>query len=158
MGFLGTYASNLSDFSLILEILVTIAFLSGYRFAKKKIISKHYKTMITAFILDISFMVSYMVKSLIEGRAKFGGPENLKLYIYYPLVVFHSIISIVVLALVAYMIYHGFKNTKPINGRKMFSEKEKHHKIGRMTIIVWMLSFVSGIAIYFMLYVIFIPA
>jgi len=158
MGFLGTYASNFSDFSLILEILVTIAFLSGYRFARRRIISKHYKTMITAFILDVSFMVSYMIKSLIEGRTKFGGPENLKLYIYYPLVVFHSIISIVVLALAAYMIYHGFKNTRPINGRKMLTEKGKHHKMGEITIIVWMLSFLSGIAIYFMLYVTFTPA
>jgi len=67
MGLFGTRATYFSDLSLILEVLVTTAFLLGYYFAKKREITNHYRMMISAVFLDISFMVSYMVKSLIEG-------------------------------------------------------------------------------------------
>ncbi len=153
MGFFGTRAGNFSDISLVLEFLVTFAFLSGFYFAKRKQISFHYKTMVSALLLDSSFMVSYMVKSLIEGRTEFKGPEMIKMYIYLPTVIFHSIISIVVLALAIYMVYHGFRNTEKTNGRKMFKEKKRHHRLGKLTIITWMFSFATGLAIYYLLYV-----
>ncbi len=154
MGFFGTRAGNFSDISLILEFLVTSAFLLGFYFARKRDISAHYKTMVSALILDSSFMVSYMVKSLIEGRTEFTGPEFVRMYIYLPTVIFHSIISIVVLAMAVYMVYHGFRNTAKADGRKMVREKKKHHRIGKLTIITWLLSFASGLAIYYLLYVV----
>ena len=154
MGIFGTRAGYFSDLSLILEFLVTFAFFFGYYFARKRRISMHYRTMLSAFILDVSFMVSYMIKSLIEGRTEFLGPEFVKIYVYLPTVIFHSIISLVVLFLAAYMIYHGFKNTEKINGRKMIEkEKERHRKIGKITLVTWFLSFLSGLAVYYLLYV-----
>jgi len=155
MGIFGTRASYFSDLSLILEFLVTSAFLLGFYFARRKNIRLHYKTMVSAFALDVSFMVSYMIKSLVEGRTEFTGSEFVRLYVYLPTVIFHSIISLVVLLLAAYMIYHGFKNTAKSNGRKMVGEEEKrrHHKIGKITIVTWMLSFLSGLAVYYLLYV-----
>ncbi|ADC64829.1 protein of unknown function DUF420 [Ferroglobus placidus DSM 10642] len=154
MGIFGTRASFFSDLSLILEFFVTFAFLSGYYFARKRKISPHYKTMLSAFILDVSFMVSYMVKSLVEGRTEFTGSEFVKIYVYLPTVIFHSIISIVVLILAAYTIYHGFRSTEKTNGRKMIEkEKKKHHKVGKLTILTWILSFASGLAVYYLLYV-----
>ncbi len=155
MGFLGTKASNFSDVSLLLEFLVTAAFLLGYYFAKEKKISAHYRTMVSAFALDVSFMVSYMIKSLVEGRTEFTGPEFVKKFVYLPTVIFHSIISIVVLVLAAYMVYHGFKNTVKGNGRRMVSERDKHKRIGKITIVTWILSFASGIAVYLLLYVLY---
>ncbi len=154
MGFLGTRAGNFSDVSLILEFLVTSAFLLGFYFARKRNISAHYKTMVSALILDSSFMVSYMVKSLVEGRTEFIGPESVRMYIYLPTVIFHSIISTVVLAMALYMVYHGFRNTTKTNGRRMTGNKERHHKLGKATIIMWILSFASGLAIYYLLYVV----
>jgi len=153
MGFLGTRAGNFSDISLVLEFLITVAFLTGFYFAKKKSISMHYKIMVTALILDWSFLVNYMIKTLIEGRTVFRGPEFVKTYIYLPTVIFHSIISIVVLGLAVYMVYHGFRNTVKTNGRKMVRNRERHHRLGKITVITWLLSFVSGIAVYYMLYV-----
>ncbi len=155
MGIFGTRAGYFSDVSLILEFFVTAAFFLGFYFARSRKITYHYKTMLSAFLLDVSFMVSYMVKSLIEGRTEFTGEEFVKVYVYLPTVVFHSVISLVVLFLAAYMIYHGFKNTSKVNGRKMLEEREKrrHHKIGKITILTWILSFASGLAVYYLLYV-----
>ncbi len=153
MGIFGTRASYFSDVSLILEFLVTTAFILGFYFARKRNIPAHYKTMVSALVLDSSFMVSYMVKSLIEGRTEFKGPETIKLYVYLPTVIFHSIISIVVLVMAGYMVYHGFRNTVKSNGRRMVKNRERHHRLGKLTIIVWLMSFASGIVIYYMLYV-----
>ncbi|WP_456368515.1 DUF420 domain-containing protein [Geoglobus sp.] len=153
MGFFGTRAGTFSDVSLVLEFLVTFAFLLGYYFARKKDISSHYRTMVSAFALDTSFMVSYMVKSLVEGRTEFVGPAVIKTYVYLPTVIFHSIISIVVLVMAGYMVYHGFRNTEKTNGRRMLRGVQKHHRLGRLTIITWLLSFASGLAIYYLLYV-----
>ncbi len=154
MGFLGTRASNFSDVSLVLEFMVTGAFFLGFYFARKRNISAHYRTMVTAFILDSSFLVSYMIKSLIEGKTEFTGPVFIKNYVYLPVVIFHSAISIVVLALAAYMVYHGFRNTTKSNGRKMVRDREKHHRLGKLTIITWLLSFGTGVVIYYLLYVV----
>jgi|Deesub1362A_J573_1020465.scaffolds.fasta_scaffold00036_164 putative membrane protein len=158
MGFYGTHAGIFSDLSLTLEILITIAFLLGYRFARKRDISKHYKTMTTAFVLDVVFVLSYMVKSLIEGRTGFGGPENLKILVYLPTVIFHSIISVIVLVMAGYMIYYGFKHTERFAGsRRMVDGKSRHVRLGKATIIVWILSVISGILVYLLLYVFFVP-
>ncbi len=158
MGFLGTYAGTFSDVSLTLEFLVTFAFFTGYFFARKRQISRHYRTMLVAFLLDVSFMVSYMVKSLIEGHTKFGGPSSIKLYIYYPIVAFHSIISIVVLVLAGFMVYHGFTRTEKFDSsRRMVREVARHHRMGKVTLIVWLLSFLSGILVYSLLYVLYRP-
>ncbi len=158
MGFLGTYAGTFSDVSLMLEIFVTLAFFSGYFFARKRQISRHYRMMVFAFMLDVSFMVSYMVKSLIEGHTKFGGPVAIKMYIYYPVVAFHSIISIVVLLLAGFMVYHGFTRTeKSVDSRKMVREVARHHRMGKITLFIWILSFLSGILVYLLLYVLYRP-
>ena len=153
MSFFGTRAGTFSDVSLVLEFLVTFAFLLGYYFARKGNISSHYKTMVSAFALDTSFMVSYMVKSLVEGRTEFTGPANIKTYVYLPTVIFHSIISIVVLVMAGYMVYHGFRHMKRAESERDARDTDRHHKLGKLTIITWLLSFASGLAIYYLLYV-----
>ncbi|MCS4541237.1 MAG: DUF420 domain-containing protein, partial [Euryarchaeota archaeon] len=101
MGFLGTKAGFYSDLSMVLEICTTIAFTIGVLYARKHKSIFHHRIMLSALALDIGFLVSYMVKSLIEGRTEFPKltfPIAYK-YVYLPIVIFHSIISIIVLAL-----------------------------------------------------------
>jgi putative membrane protein len=144
MGLFGTKASLFSDISLILEFLVTAFFIVGIRYAGK-VKRKHCMLMATAFTLDVSFMVSYMIKSLIEGRTEFVGPETIKLYVYLPTVIIHSIISLLVLFMAAYMVFSGFRGWT-----------ERHRKLGMLTFYTWLISFASGIAVYLLLYVLFI--
>lgn len=154
-GILGTRAGLLSDVSLSLEFIITGTFLMGFYFARRRRINFHYKAMSVAFALDVSFMVSYMVKSLVEGRTAFQGPDEVYRYIYLPVVVFHSLISLVVLGLAGYMIYNGYKNTRfESETRKMLPPNiKKHRRIGKTTILAWISSFFSGISVYFLLYV-----
>ena len=144
MGLFGTKASLFSDISLILEFLVTAFFIAGLRYAGK-VRPRHCMLMATAFTLDVSFMVSYMIKSLIEGRTEFVGPETIRIYVYLPTVIVHSIISLLVLFMAAYMVFSGFRGWK-----------EKHRRLGMLTFYTWLVSFASGIAVYLLLYVLFV--
>ncbi len=155
MGIYGTRASLYSDISLTLEVLVTVMFFTGYYFARKRNFNLHPKFMISAFLLDVAFLVSYMIKSLIEGRTEFKGPVTVYKFIYIPTVVFHSLISIVVLALACFMIYNGLKNFDRREKKMKDENIKKHRKIGKITLFTWVLSFLSGIAVYLLLYVIY---
>ncbi len=155
MGIYGTKASLYSDLSLTLEFLVTAMFFTGYYFARKRNFSLHPKFMATAFMLDIAFLVSYMIKSLAEGRTEFAGPALIYKLVYLPTVIFHSIISIVVLLLAAFMVYNGIRN---FDREKLSMKPEnvlKHRKFGRITLTTWVLSFMSGLAVYLLLYVLY---
>lgn len=154
-GILGTRAGLLSDVSFSLEFVITGTFLIGFYFARRRRINFHYKAMSIAFALDVSFMVSYMIKSLVEGRTAFQGPEVIYRFVYLPVVVFHSFISIVVLSLAGYMIYNGYRNTSSTSdARKMLPPNiKKHRRTGKTTILAWIASFFSGISVYFLLYV-----
>jgi|Deesub1362A_J573_1020465.scaffolds.fasta_scaffold00845_1 uncharacterized membrane protein YozB (DUF420 family) len=155
MGIYGTKASLYSDLSLTLEFLVTAMFLTGYYFARKRNFSLHPKFMGTAFVLDIAFLVSYMIKSLVEGRTKFMGPLGVYKFVYLPTVVFHSIISIVVLLLAAFMVYNGIKNFDKKTMTMRTENVLKHRKFGKITLTTWVLSFMSGIAVYLLLYILY---
>lgn len=155
MSIYGTKASLYSDLSLTLEFLVTAMFFTGYYFARKRNFSFHPKFMATAFMLDVAFLVSYMIKSLAEGRTEFAGPVLVYKFVYLPTVVFHSLISIVVLLLAAFMVYNGIKN---FDREKLIMKAEnvhRHRRFGRITLITWVFSFISGIAVYLLLYVLY---
>ncbi len=155
MGIYGTRASIYSDISLTLEFLVTAVFFAGYYFAKKRNFKLHPKFMATAFGLDVAFLVSYMVKSLVEGRTEFAGPQQVYKFVYLPVVVFHSLISIVVLVMAAFMVYNGIKNFDRRNFTMNPANVSKHRKMGKVTLITWIFSFVSGLAVYILLYVVY---
>jgi putative membrane protein len=158
MGFYGTSAGVFSDLSLTLEVMVTMVFLLGFWYGRRHISLMHYKLMTLGFIFDSAFMVSYMVKRLVEGSTKFMGPESIYKLVYLPTVVFHSLISAGVLLLAGYMVYYGFRYTKIAEGKRIFHTPEryfKHRRVGYATLTAWVLSFCSGIAVYLLLYVLY---
>ncbi len=155
MGIYSTEASVYSDISFTLEFLVSFLFFTGYYFAKKRNFRLHPKFMATAFGLDIAFLVSYMVKSLVEGRTDFAGPEKVYKFVYLPVVAFHSLISIVVLLLAAFMVYNGLKNFDRDKLAMEPANRGRHRKYGKITLVTWLFSFVSGILVYLLLYVMY---
>ncbi|MEE8168309.1 MAG: DUF420 domain-containing protein [Candidatus Hydrothermarchaeales archaeon] len=158
MGFYGTSAGSFSDLSLTLEIAVTIVFLGGVFYARRHRSLLHYKLMTIGFVFDFTFMVSYMAKRLVEGSTEFKGPENMYKLLYLPVVILHSLISVAVLVLAGYMVLYGYRNSTVKGKVRVFHAKEKyrwHRKIGYATVATWIISFLTGISIYLLLYVLY---
>jgi putative membrane protein len=146
MGIFGTSASLFADLSLVLELLILGAFFVGYRYAMMKRSNEHYKIMTGAFSLNLVFVGTYMIKSLLsEGSTGFSGPETIKDLVYLPTVVVHGISSVLAFVLAGITLYYGYSHTVQKKHRVFpnKSDRFKHRILGLLTISTWAFAFIT---------------
>lgn len=156
MGLFGTSASLFSDIGLVLETVILASFLIGARYARRHLSNQHYKIMTAGFVLNVVFVGSYMIRSLLkETSARFSGPETIKTLVYLPTVIVHGIASLMAFALAGYTVYYGYSHTVQ-KKRRVFTDpgfRTRHRLLGILTLSTWALSFVTGALVYLLLYV-----
>ncbi|WP_042145052.1 DUF420 domain-containing protein [Paucisalibacillus sp. EB02] len=131
---------TISTFFIFLSaVLVAV----GWRFIVTDRPKAHKKTMVAAAISALFFFIIYMSRTIFTGNTSFGGPEELKIY-YTIFLIFHIFLATTGAIFGVVTLYLAFK-------RKI----TKHRKIGPITAIIWFGSAVTGIAVYFLLYVLF---
>ncbi len=114
--------------------------LTGYAFIRKKKIKAHRACMVTAFVLSSLFLVTYLLHHAQVGSVPFqhdGWIRSLYLAVLVP----HVVLAAVIVPLALFTIYRGW--TERI---------EKHRKIARWRLPLWLYVSVSGVAVYLMLY------
>ncbi len=157
-GFLGTKATSLSDVSLILETIIVILILVGYFYGRKHRGWNHHYLMLVTFIVDIGFLIVYMARRVLEPTVLF--PEHNIFYfaVYLPIVIVHSIISSVALVIGAILVVKGIKRGIKNKEKKKYSlpkdYRPKHKKLGVWGVWSYLLSGITGIMVYVMLYMI----
>jgi len=158
MGFFGTSATLFADISLLLQAVILAGFIVGYRYARRKLSDEHYKIMTAAFTLNLIFVASYMIRSLLKGGStRFLGPDDIKDFVYLPTVIVHGLASLMAFALAGYTVYYGYTRTVQ-KKKRVFSDPSKrikHRLIGILAISTWALSFATGLLVYVLLYVLF---
>lgn len=103
----------------------------------KKIL--HKKLMITALVLSVCFLLSYVLYHSIHESTKFGGEGVIK-YIYYFILLTHILLSAVIIPLVL------------ITFSRALAEKfDKHKKIARITFPLWLYVTISGVLVYLLI-------
>jgi putative membrane protein len=156
MGFFGTSATFFSDISLILEAIILGSFIVGIRYARRHLSNQHYKIMTAGFVLNVIFVGSYMIRSLLsEDSVRFSGPEVVKTLVYLPTVIVHGIASLGAFALAGYTVYYGFTHTVQ-KKRRVFTDsglRTRHRLLGILAVSTWTLSFATGVLVYLLLYV-----
>ena len=109
--------------------------------------------MITAILLSVLFLLSYIAHHLLAGETKFGdlnhdgilGVEeklqagNLRL-IYYFLLITHIPLAAIILPFILFTAY-----------RALTGEYDKHKKLVRITWPVWFYVAVTGVVVYLMI-------
>jgi len=158
MGVFGTGASFFADFSLVFQAVILGAFIVGWRRAMAKRIEEHQKIMTTAFVLNVLFVGIYMIKSLLsQGSAEFMGPEGVKDFLYMPTVIVHGIASLLAFVLAGLTLYYGYTRTV-VKKRRVFPKplmRTTHRIVGILAISTWTLSFLTGVFVYILLYVLY---
>jgi uncharacterized membrane protein YozB (DUF420 family) len=96
--------------------------------------------MLSAVGFSTLFLVSYVVYHLSAGHTQFSGPAWLR-PIYYPLLGSHILLAVLVLPLAL---------TTLSRARQAFFNR--HRRIARWTLPLWLYVSVSGVAIYLLLY------
>lgn len=114
--------------------------LAGLIAVKKKRIGTHQKIMVSAFILSVLFLISYLTRFYLTGVHRFPGEGGLKTF-YLILLTSHTSLAALVPFLAIRTLYLAF--------RQRF---DAHKKIARITWPIWMYVSVTGVVVYWMLY------
>lgn len=120
---------------------------------KKKNYALHKKFMITALVLSIFFLLSYIAHHLLAGEAKYGDSnhdgivdeaEKLAVgamrIVYLVILITHIILAAIILPFILFTAYRG-----------LTSEFPAHKKLARITWPLWFYVAVTGPVVYFMI-------
>lgn len=118
----------------------------GIVLIKQRRIAAHRNCMMAAFGTSCVFLVSYVThyawRAAVKGgtHTKFEG-EGVLRAIYYPMLLTHILLAIAVPFLAVMMIRLGLKR-----------RDEKHRRLAKIAVPVWLYVSVTGVLIYVMLY------
>lgn len=120
----------------VINSIVAILLLAALVAVKNKKYIIHKNLMLTAMVLSIMFLISYICHHLFAGDTKFGGEGIIKT-IYYIILFTHIPLAGIILPFILFSAY-----------RAMTGEFEKHKKLVRITWPVWFYVAVTGVAVY----------
>ena len=132
--------SGLATLNACLNAAAMVFLLAGFFFIRRKEIKKHKFCMLTAFGISCVFLVSYLVHHARVGSVKYAGPEALR-GVYYVVLFPHIAMAALVPVLAVVTIRRALKGNF-----------ERHRRIARITLPIWLYVSVSGVVVYFMLY------
>lgn len=103
----------------------------------------HQKTMFWAAITAIIFFIIYASRTIFIGNTTWGGPDNLKT-IYLVFLFFHIVLATVAAVFGITTLTLGYKK-----------KYAKHRKLGRVTAVIWFVTAITGVTVYFLLYILY---
>jgi putative membrane protein len=155
MGFTDASPLAIAGFIIIGFGLILLQF--GFFQAKKKNFNNHRILMIVATVFNALFLILYIIRFIFTSETTFPGPDIIRNFIYYPILISHIILSIYVIYLVITLLSKTIPNYEITSDKKIILGKDIrdwHRKMGIKTYILWTISFAGGISVFVMLYLI----
>ena len=129
-----------------LNFVSTIFISTGWYLIRCGAWRRHVACMITAVISSTLFLVGYVVYHVHVGE-KSSGYTGWTAVIYFPMLASHVLLAFVTLPLVILTLIPAFRR-----------RWDRHRRIGRWTMPIWLYVSVTGVLVYLMLYKWFPPA
>ncbi len=134
-------ASDLPTLNAALNSLASMFLLIGFVFIRKKMIPQHRAMMIAAFVTSGVFLISYLTYHLsTDMLTRFQGEGFVRL-VYFAILISHSILAVAVPPMAFITLFRGLK-----------MNVEKHRRLARWTLPIWLYVSVTGVAVYVLLY------
>ncbi|MGN6421142.1 MAG: DUF420 domain-containing protein [Pseudobacter sp.] len=137
----------------VINFIVTILLIAGFVTVKKGNYQLHKKIMMTAMVLSVLFLVSYISHHLFAGETKFGDLNHDGLIsdeekaaggslrmIYYVILITHIPLAGIILPFILFTAY-----------RAMIAEWPKHKKLARITWPIWLYVAITGVLVYLLI-------
>ena len=123
----------------LLNGITTLLLITGYVLIRTRKINAHKKVMLTSFGTSSLFLVSYVIYHWFKSGPKsyIGDYQT----IYYFILISHIILAAIIIPLALFTLYRGW-----------VSQIEKHRRIAKITLPIWLYVSVTGVIIYQMLY------
>ena len=137
----------------VINSMVAVLLVAGLITAKSKNYAVHKKIMLSAIVLSVLFLVSYICHHLLAGETKYGDLNHdgvltisetamagsARIF-YYILLLTHIPLAAIILPFILFTAY-----------RALTGEYDKHRKLVRITWPVWFFVAVSGVVVYLMI-------
>lgn len=120
--------------------------LVGVREIKAGRVERHRALMLASFVLFAAFLILYLYRVTVLGPSHFGGPEQIRQYVYLPILIVHIGLAVLCVPFVFYALL--LAATRPIE--ELYGSN--HPRVGRVAAVLWLVSFSMGIVIYALLY------
>jgi putative membrane protein len=128
-----------AEINAILNSAVSFLLLVGLLAVKRGRYQQHRMVMMTAMILSLLFLVSYICHHLFSESTTYGG-EGAMRYIYYFILITHIILAAIILPFILYTSY-----------RALVAEWPAHRKLAKITWPIWFYVSVTGVIVYILI-------
>ena len=132
--------SVLPSVNAFLNATAAVLLIWGYRLIRRRQIQTHRKVMTTAFAVSCAFLVCYLVYHSQVGSVRFKGPGTLR-PIYLSILGTHTVLAAAVPVLAIITLRRG-----------LAARYDRHRRIARWTLPIWLYVSVTGVVVYLMLY------
>lgn len=123
-----------------LNALSAVLLVWGYVLIRNKRIDQHRRVMKTAFVTSCLFLVCYLIYHAQVGSVKFQHPGAIRT-VYLTILFTHTALAATVPVLAIITLRRG-----------LAARYDKHRKIARWTLPIWLYVSVTGVVVYMMLY------
>lgn len=137
------YVSYLPHLNAFLNGTSAILLVSGYTFIRKGNIAAHRICQISALVVSVLFLASYLTYHFNHGATRFNG-QGLVRPLYFTILTSHTILAVVIVPLVIITFFRAVR-----------ADFVRHRKIARITLPLWLYVCVTGVIVYLMLYQIY---
>jgi uncharacterized membrane protein YozB (DUF420 family) len=128
-----------------LNALAAIFLVAGFLFIRAGKIRRHRFCMISAFVCSCVFLSLYLYFHFHAGVIRFGGQGWIRPF-YFTLLISHTTLAVVIVPLVLITLVRGLS-----------SRFAAHRAIARWTLPLWLYVSVTGVVVYWLLYVAYTP-
>lgn len=134
--------SVLPSLNAALNSASAILLAAGFYFIRAKNVAAHRFCMVSAFIVSVIFLISYLVYHAHAGTTHFKGTGFVR-PVYFSILTTHTVLAAFTPFLAVTALYRAFRR-----------DFERHKKTARITLPLWIYVSVTGVVIYVMLYVV----
>ncbi len=121
----------------VINSTVALLLVAGLITIKNKKRELHRKIMLSAMILSILFLVSYICHHLFTGETKYGGEQRT---LYFIILFSHIVLAAIILPFILFTAY-----------RALIGEYQKPKKLARITWPIWLYVSITGVVVYFLI-------
>jgi putative membrane protein len=137
----GTHLAFLPSLDAFLNAVCAVFLVIGYRYIRRREITKHRNSMFAAFIVSTVFLVAYVANHILHGDMLFPRAYPTARFVYlWILLMPHIFLATVCLPMILITFFLSLTGRFPA-----------HKKIARWTYPIWLYVSVSGVVVYAML-------
>ncbi|MBI4431117.1 MAG: DUF420 domain-containing protein [Candidatus Omnitrophica bacterium] len=123
-----------------MNLLSTVLLCGGFYFARRHDIERHKACMAGAVISSVIFLTSYLIYHYHHGATPYRG-TGFKRTLYFSILISHTALAGIILPFIFFTIKRAIKG-----------EIERHRRLARVTLPMWLYVSITGVVVYLMLY------